>query len=155
MAQDKATQTTPPGSPRPHTTAPVTSTICSIQPQNPTAIQACACSYPQSTGPMIATPRPAEPHPSTSISLHWSGHAATVVTTADQFTTLAAPQPFPQFMRSIWTAQEVTQLVQLRSQGLSWSEVSTHFLGKTANACRKRHERHTKSTLRHGPVIQD
>ena len=152
MAQDKATQTTPPGSPSPHTTAPVTST-CSTQPQNTTAIhQACTCNYPQSTGLIMTTPRPAALHPSTSVALHWSGHEAT--TTVDQSTAPAASQPLPQFMRSSWTAQEVTQLVQLRSQGLSWSGVSAYF-GKTPNACRKRHERHTKGTLRRGPVIQD
>ena len=138
MAIDKATQTTPPGSPRPHTTTRATTTD-SLQPKRPTACETCSC-----------TPKPVVPHPSTAITLHGSAHETT--TTTDQSTTPAAPrflpQSLPQFMRSTWTAEEITQLDQLRSQGLPWAEVSTHFLGKTGNACRKRHERHKKGTLR-------
>ena len=72
-------------------------------------------------------------------------------TTTDQ---PAAPPPLPRAMHSIWTVQMVTQLVQLRSQRLSWSRISTHFLGKTGNACRKRYERHRKRILGRMSVIE-
>ncbi len=31
--------------------------------------------------------------------------------------------------------------MQYRTQGLNWQPIAEHFVGKTSNACRKRHER--------------
>lgn len=125
MAKDKATQTSPLGSPCLHTTT-----------------------YPRCySGNQLSptTPRPTTSHSSTAITLRRS--RPETVTVADQSTTTAVPQSLPQLIRSIWTAQEVNQLVQLQNQGLSWSQVSNHFPGKTANACRKRYERYKKGVL--------
>ncbi|UNI24871.1 hypothetical protein JDV02_010590 [Purpureocillium takamizusanense] len=41
-----------------------------------------------------------------------------------------------------WSPQDDNQLVAARMQGLNWGQIKdTHFPAKTANACRKRHER--------------
>lgn len=41
-----------------------------------------------------------------------------------------------------WTYQDDQQLMAARAQGLNWSQIKdTYFPSKTANACRKRHER--------------
>ena len=40
-----------------------------------------------------------------------------------------------------WTGEDDNQLMQLRTQGMNWGPIATHFHGKTPNACRKRHER--------------
>jgi len=43
---------------------------------------------------------------------------------------------------SSWSAKDDETLVQARAQGLNWNQISPrHFPQKTANACRKRHER--------------
>ena len=43
---------------------------------------------------------------------------------------------------SMWTREEDEKLLQARVDGLSWQPIADrHFPGKTANACRKRHER--------------
>ena len=155
MATHKATQTTPPGSPRPHTATQVTvsTPTNNLQPKCQTVYETCICNSSKSTGPaMTTTPRPVESHPSLAIALHGPVHETT--TTANQSTAPIAPQSLPQFMRSTWTVEEITQLVQLRSQGLPWSQVSARFLGRSGNACRKRHERHMKGILQRGPVIE-
>ena len=41
-----------------------------------------------------------------------------------------------------WSAQDDAQLKQARQKGMNWTHIAeTHFPGKSANACRKRHER--------------
>ena len=40
-----------------------------------------------------------------------------------------------------WSAADDDRLVQLRAQGMNWGPISTNFPAKTANVCRKRHER--------------
>lgn len=41
-----------------------------------------------------------------------------------------------------WTPHDDQQLMAARAQGLNWSQIKdAYFPGKTANACRKRHER--------------
>jgi hypothetical protein len=41
-----------------------------------------------------------------------------------------------------WTPQDDQQLMAARAQALNWSQIKeTYFPNKTANACRKRHER--------------
>ncbi|GAO19349.1 uncharacterized protein UV8b_03300 [Ustilaginoidea virens] len=41
-----------------------------------------------------------------------------------------------------WTVQDDNQLVTARMQGLNWGQIKdAHFPSKSANACRKRHER--------------
>ncbi|KAF2823576.1 hypothetical protein CC86DRAFT_372508 [Ophiobolus disseminans] len=43
---------------------------------------------------------------------------------------------------SSWSAKDDEILIQARAQGLNWNQISPkHFPLKTANACRKRHER--------------
>ena len=137
-------------SPHPHRTTQTTTTptaattTCNAQPKSPTAIEAQICNYLQ-----FAMPRPATPCSSTTVALHGSGHETT--TTTDQS---VAPPPLPRVMRATWTTQMVTQLVQLRIQGRSWSQISTYFPGKTGNACRKRYERHRKRILGRMSVIE-
>ena len=133
------------------TTTPTTTITYNAQPKSPTAIEAQICSYFQSAMPIMTSPRPATPS-STAVTLRGSRHKTT--TTTDQPTAPAAPPSVPRVMRAIWTTQMITQLVQLRSQGLSWSRISTHFPGKTGNACRKRYERHRKRILGRISVIE-
>ena len=41
-----------------------------------------------------------------------------------------------------WSAQDEAQLRQARQRGMNWTHIAeTYFPGKSANACRKRHER--------------
>ena len=88
----------------------------------------------------MTSSRPAmTPPPSPAVAPHDT-------TTTNQPTTPATPV-------SNWTDHEVTQLDQLRSQGLSWPQISTHFVGRSVDACRKRHERHKKGALRRGSMI--
>lgn len=43
---------------------------------------------------------------------------------------------------TMWTLEEDERLIQARVEGLSWEPISQrHFPTKSANACRKRHER--------------
>jgi hypothetical protein len=43
---------------------------------------------------------------------------------------------------SSWSAKDDETLIQARAQGLNWNQISPkHFPQKSANACRKRHER--------------
>jgi hypothetical protein len=43
---------------------------------------------------------------------------------------------------SSWSAKDDETLMQARAQGLNWNQISPkHFPQKSANACRKRHER--------------
>ncbi|KAF2830184.1 hypothetical protein CC86DRAFT_286076, partial [Ophiobolus disseminans] len=43
---------------------------------------------------------------------------------------------------SSWKAKDDEVLIQARAQGLNWNQISPkHFPTKSANACRKRHER--------------
>ena len=135
------------------TTTTAATTACNTQPKSPTAIEAQICNYFQSYMPTTTTPRLVTPCSSTAVALRRSGHETT--TTADQSTAPAAPQSLPRAMRATWTTQMVTQLVQLRGQGLSWSQISTHFSGKTGNACRKRYERHRKISAVEGSDGRD
>ena len=102
--------------------------------------------------PITGIPTLAIPPSSTAVALHGSAHETTTTTTTTDNS--VAPQPLPTVRRSIWSMQMVTQLVQLRTQGLPWSQISTHFPGKTGNACRKRYERHRKRTPRPMSVIE-
>ena len=132
-------------SPHPiQTTTTTTTATCNAQPKSPTAIEAQICNYIQSFMPTTTAPRPATPCSSTAVALRGSGHETT--TTAGQSTVPVAPPSLPRVMCATWTTQMVTQLVQLRNQGLSWSRISTHFSGKSGNACRKRYERYRRRT---------
>jgi len=43
---------------------------------------------------------------------------------------------------SSWSARDDETLIQARAQGLNWNQIGPkHFPSKTANACRKRHDR--------------
>jgi hypothetical protein len=43
---------------------------------------------------------------------------------------------------SSWTPEDDKTLIRARAQGLNWNQIAPrHFPSKTANACRKRHER--------------
>ncbi|KAF2770025.1 hypothetical protein EJ03DRAFT_257445, partial [Teratosphaeria nubilosa] len=47
-----------------------------------------------------------------------------------------------QRVAAIWSATDDEILLQARASGLNWQPIaSRHFPNKTANACRKRHER--------------
>lgn len=59
-----------------------------------------------------------------------------------------APDPYPATgagnsrNAAIWSTSDDEILLQARSSGLNWQPIaSRHFPNKTANACRKRHER--------------
>jgi Myb-like DNA-binding domain len=58
-----------------------------------------------------------------------------------------APVPLPSDVSgtrvtTIWTQEEDDVLMSARAKGLSWAPIATqYFPSKTANACRKRHER--------------
>ena len=137
MAIGKATRITHPGPSSPHTSTQITP-AGSAQPN-----------YLESVGPITATPSPATPSPATPspssvVTLHQSGHETT--TAVGQPIATVTPASQPQFMRFNWTAEEVIELDELRAQGLSWSQISSHFAGKSKNACRKRHERHKRTT---------
>jgi hypothetical protein len=56
---------------------------------------------------------------------------------------LAQPSPSPQpAQNGPWTTEEDEILCDYRTRGLGWSQIQEkHFPGKSANACRKRHER--------------
>lgn len=55
------------------------------------------------------------------------------------YPTLAAAAPRS---AAIWNATDDEILLQARAAGLNWQPIaSRHFPNKTANACRKRHER--------------
>ena len=96
------------------------------------------------TGLITTSPWPTTPGPSIVVTLHQSRHETT--TTAGQSIATVTPASQPQCMRFNWTAKEVTELDELRARGLSWSHISRYFVGKSGNACRKRHERHKKTT---------
>lgn len=40
-----------------------------------------------------------------------------------------------------WRPEDDERLMRLRTQGLNWQPIADNFPPKTANACRKRHER--------------
>lgn len=52
-----------------------------------------------------------------------------------------APQP-PQKVAAIWSSSDDEILLQARASGLNWQPIANrYFPNKSANACRKRHER--------------
>lgn len=52
------------------------------------------------------------------------------------------PAPTATRSAAIWSAADDEILLQARASGLNWQPIATrHFPNKTANACRKRHER--------------
>ena len=52
------------------------------------------------------------------------------------------PEGLTHRITSMWTKEEDEKLLQARVDGLSWQPIADrHFPEKTANACRKRHER--------------
>lgn len=63
----------------------------------------------------------------------------------DAYDSTPAHAPLPQSHRpssGAWTINDDQQLMAARAQGLNWSQIKdTYFPNKTANACRKRHER--------------
>ena len=40
-----------------------------------------------------------------------------------------------------WSHDDDARLMRFRAQGMNWGPIAEHFPSKTANACRKRHER--------------
>lgn len=53
----------------------------------------------------------------------------------------AAPEPV-QKAAAIWSSSDDEILLQARASGLNWQPIANrHFPNKSANACRKRHER--------------
>ena len=69
------------------------------------------------------------------------------------YTTASAPYPKPSSLTAttttsgpsnaaIWSASDDEILLQARASGLNWQPIAgKHFPNKSANACRKRHER--------------
>ena len=67
-------------------------------------------------------------------------------TPTSAYASVTAPYPTPSSAGSrnaaIWSAADDEILLQARASGLNWQPIaSRHFPNKTANACRKRHER--------------
>lgn len=44
-------------------------------------------------------------------------------------------------MTGVWLPEHDEQLILARQQGRNWAPIAQNFPGKSANACRKRHER--------------
>ncbi|EFX02173.1 myb, DNA-binding protein [Grosmannia clavigera kw1407] len=51
------------------------------------------------------------------------------------------PLHHPRSSSGAWSPQDDDALLQARARGENWAQIHTQFQGKTANACRKRHER--------------
>lgn len=52
------------------------------------------------------------------------------------------PQPQHRASSGAWSSQDDSKLIQARAQGLNWGQIKdAYFPTKSANACRKRHER--------------
>ena len=73
---------------------------------------------------------------------------ATVIAPAPAPTMLTQGAPSPTHSRAdrqssgAWDSENDEKLMRARQQGLNWQPIaSQYFPGKTANACRKRHER--------------
>ena len=49
--------------------------------------------------------------------------------------------PIGERSSAAWSHDDDERLMQCRAQGMNWGPISTQFPSKTANACRKRHER--------------
>lgn len=67
-------------------------------------------------------------------------------TPSSTYATTSAPYPTPSTAgprnAAIWSTADDEVLLQARASGLNWQPISNrHFPNKTANACRKRHER--------------
>ncbi|KAL2260901.1 hypothetical protein VTK26DRAFT_4954 [Humicola hyalothermophila] len=61
--------------------------------------------------------------------------------TSDVRATLST-YPYSVYNHGTWTAEDDQTLLAARSRGMQWADLQrAHFPGKTANACRKRHER--------------
>ena len=77
--------------------------------------------------------------PSTSAENHIPG---VIVTPSEHKVPVERTALDPQPRSSAaWSQQDDELLMQLRAEGLNWGPISTHFPSKTANGCRKRHER--------------
>lgn len=77
---------------------------------------------------------------------HRSVPYPSITTTTTTPAMQAPPGPLPtsrgRHTSSPWSSQDDTTLLQARHQGQNWAPIATtHFPSKTANACRKRHER--------------
>ena len=85
----------------------------------------------------------ADPYPSTNnahamATLNSAGPRPVVPTDPTPATTISPAAERPS---TAWTAEDDARLMQCRAKGMNWQPIAGHFHGKTANACRKRHER--------------
>lgn len=99
-------------------------------------------------GPYFEMPGTSGAAPSSSIQLPSQASRelpSTVFDTDGYSTSTAPPVRVPASHRpssGAWSYSDDQQLVAARSRGLNWNQIkNTHFPSKTANACRKRHER--------------
>lgn len=84
---------------------------------------------PTKVNQLASTPRPA-PYPAPSVRHPSTAVAGTCPTSSERRT--ATP----------WNPSDDKRLIDARHKGLSWKHIAPeHFPDKTANACRKRHER--------------
>ena len=68
-------------------------------------------------------------------------HPYSKKSTSIDMTSPTSPNP-ARSTASPWNLEDDTQLVQARNQGMNWEPIAKqYFPTKTANACRKRHER--------------
>lgn len=78
----------------------------------------------------LASTHRQEPYPAASVALLSTSMAGTCPASSDRRT--ATP----------WNSSDDKRLIDARQKGLSWKHIAPeHFPDKTANACRKRHER--------------
>jgi hypothetical protein len=71
-----------------------------------------------------------------------SGASVPAVMTPSSTHAMVSLPPSHRPSSGAWTPQDDQQLMTARAQGLNWSQIKEmYFPGKTANACRKRHER--------------
>ncbi|MGI4815591.1 MAG: Myb-like DNA-binding domain-containing protein [Janthinobacterium lividum] len=54
---------------------------------------------------------------------------------------IAHPSPTNERPSTAWSQDDDVRLMQFRTQGMNWAPIASYFNGKSANACRKRHER--------------
>lgn len=84
---------------------------------------------PKKVNQLASTPRQA-PYPAPSMRRPSTDMAGTCPASSDRRT--ATP----------WNSSDDKRLIEARRKGLSWKDIApVHFPDKTANACRKRHER--------------
>ncbi|KAL8734194.1 MAG: hypothetical protein Q9166_001680 [cf. Caloplaca sp. 2 TL-2023] len=98
--------------------------------------------------PSAVKSRRAQPYPTPSTRLNMHARSATPDTGGHNHTQANTSEPHSS---APWSSSSDDQLMRARQQGLNWAAIAeTYFPQKTANACRKRHERLMEKRNAHG-----